>query len=143
MSEFRHLDVEIAVPPRAVVNFAGDPANLPRWAAGLAAGIENDGGRWLAQSPMGAVEVRFVGDASAGILDHEVILPGGEAVLNQFRILRDGEHSLAVFHLRRAPGITDAAFEADAAAVQRDLETLREILDDTRVAGRLDHSAAD
>ncbi|WP_422934621.1 SRPBCC family protein [Sinomonas sp. P47F7] len=129
MSKFRHLDVEIAVPPRAVVNFAGDPVNLPRWAAGLAAGIENDGGRWLARSPMGAVEVRFVGDASSGILDHEVVLPRGEAVLNQFRILQDGEYSLAVFHLCRAPGVTDEAFAADAAAVQGDLETLREILE--------------
>lgn len=129
MSEFRHLSVPIALSPRAVSAFAGNPANLPRWAAGLAAGIREENGRWLAESPMGAVEVRFVGDTDAGILDHEVTLPDGTAVLNQFRILSDGPHSLAVFHLRRADGTSQDAFEADSAAVQRDLETLRLVLE--------------
>jgi hypothetical protein len=78
---------------------------------------------------MGEVEVRFVGDTEAGILDHEVRLPDGSTVLNQFRILADGTHSLAVFHLRRAEDMTDADFEADAAAVQSDLNTLRRVLE--------------
>ncbi|GAB3268193.1 SRPBCC family protein [Sinomonas notoginsengisoli] len=129
MSEFRHLGVPIALSQRAVAAFAGNPANLPRWAAGLAAGIREERGRWLAESPMGPVEVRFVGDTAAGILDHEVALPDGTRVLNQFRILDDGPHSLAVFHLRRAEGATEKAFEADAAAVQSDLEALRRVLE--------------
>ena len=129
MSEFRHLSVSIGLSPRAVSAFAGNPANLPRWAAGLAAGIHEERGRWLADSPLGAVEVRFVGDTSAGILDHEVTLPDGTVVLNQFRILADGPDSLAVFHLRREEGVTDEAFAADAAAVQADLDTLRRILE--------------
>lgn len=129
MSDFRHLSVPIALSPRAVSAFAGSPANLPRWAAGLAAGIREEGGRWLADSPMGPVEVRFVGDISAGILDHEVTLPDGTSTLNQFRILADGPHSLAVFHLRRAEGVTDEAFEADASAVQADLEALKRVLE--------------
>lgn len=129
MSEFRHLSVPIGMSQRAVAAFAGDPSNLPRWAAGLAAGIREERGRWLADSPLGAVEVRFVGDAAAGILDHEVTLPDGAVVLNQFRILADGPHSLAVFHLRREPGVTDEAFDADAAAVQADLEALRRALE--------------
>ncbi|MDQ0260786.1 SRPBCC family protein [Sinomonas atrocyanea] len=130
MSEFRHLSVPIGLSPRVVSAFAGDPANLPRWAAGLAAGIGEERGRWLADSPLGAVEVRFVGDTSAGILDHEVLFPDGTTVLNQFRILADGPHSLAVFHLRREEGTTDEAFESDAAAVQADLDALRRLLED-------------
>jgi hypothetical protein len=130
VSEFRHLSVPIGLSPRAVSAFAGDPANLPRWAAGLAAGIREERGRWLADSPLGAVEVRFVGDTSAGILDHEVLFPDGTTVLNQFRILTDGPHSLVVFHLRREDGATDEAFESDAAAVQADLDALRRLLED-------------
>lgn len=129
MSEFRHLSVPIGLSPGAVSAFAGNPANLPRWAAGLAAGIREERGRWLADSPLGTIEVRFVGDASAGILDHEVVLPDGTTVLNQFRILSDGPHSLAVFHLRRGEGVGEAAFESDAAAVQADLEALRRLLE--------------
>jgi hypothetical protein len=129
MSEFRHLAVPIALPARDVASFAGNPVNLPSWAAGLAGGVRSEGGRWIAASPMGDVEVRFVGDVAAGILDHEVTLPTGETVLNQFRILDDGGRSLAIFHLRREPGVTDEAFESDAAAVQQDLETLRRVLE--------------
>ncbi|WP_413249409.1 SRPBCC family protein [Sinomonas flava] len=129
MSEFRHLSAAIALSPRAVSAFAGNPANLPRWAEGLAGGIREEHGRWIAESSMGEVEVRFVGDTDAGILDHEVRLPDGSTVLNQFRILADGTHSLAVFHLRRAEDMTDADFEADAAAVQSDLDTLRRVLE--------------
>ena len=129
MSEFRHLTVPIALPALEVAAFAGNPANLPQWAAGLASGIRSEGGRWLASSPMGDVEVRFVGDVAAGILDHEVTLPSGEKALNQFRILDDGAHSLAIFHLRRSPGVSQEVFEADAAAVQQDLETLRQVLE--------------
>lgn len=129
MSEFRHLSVPIALSPRAVSAFAGNPANLPHWAAGLAAGIRAENGRWIADSPMGTIEVRFVGDTATGILDHEVTLPDGTVALNQFRILADGAHSLAVFHLRRAEGVTDEAFEVDAAAVQTDLGTLKNVLE--------------
>jgi hypothetical protein len=129
MSEFRHVAVPIALPARDVAAFAGNPVNLPSWAAGLAGGVRSEGGRWIAASPMGDVEVRFVGDPAAGILDHEVTLPTGETVLNQFRILDDGSRSLAIFHLRREPGVTDEAFESDAAAVQQDLETLRRVLE--------------
>lgn len=139
MSDFRHLSVPIGLSPRAVSSFAGTPANLPRWAAGLAAGIREEDGRWLADSPMGAIEVRFVGDTGAGILDHEVTLPDGTVVLNQFRILADGPHSLAVFHLRREADVTDEAFEADAAAVQSDLETLKRVLEAGPVADQAGH----
>lgn len=136
MSEFRHLSVPIALSPRAVSAFAGSPANLPRWAAGLAAGIREEDGRWLADSPMGPVEVRFVGDVTAGILDHEVTLPDGSTTLNQFRILADGPHSLAVFHLRRADGVATEAFEADAAAVRADLEALKRVLESSASGGQ-------
>jgi hypothetical protein len=35
-----------------------------------------------------------------------------------------------VFTVRRRPGVTDAEFEADAAAVAADLETLKRLLED-------------
>ncbi|WP_138444913.1 SRPBCC family protein [Sinomonas susongensis] len=129
MSEFRHLTIPISLPAGDVAAFAGNPANLPLWAEGLAGGIRAEGELWIASSPMGDVEVSFVGDVAEGILDHRVTLPTGATVLNQFRILHDGAHSLAVFHLRREPGVSDEDFESDAAAVQRDLETLRSVLE--------------
>ena len=36
MHDVRHISVYIAHPPAEVYEFASDPRNLPRWAAGLA-----------------------------------------------------------------------------------------------------------
>ena len=55
----RHLRVSIRRPAQQVYEFAADPENLPRWAAGLSGSIREDGDAWIAQSPMGNVRVRF------------------------------------------------------------------------------------
>ena len=125
----RHISQAIEAAPDAVAAFAGDPRNLPRWVAGLAGGIRNQGGRWIADSPMGEVEVDFTGPAGAGVLDHDVTLPDGTVVRNPLRVLRHGDGSEVVFTLYRMPGIADEEFERDAALVAADLQRLREILE--------------
>jgi hypothetical protein len=128
VSTTREISVGIARPAAEVSAFARDPANLPAWAAGLAAGIEQRDGRWVADSPMGEVEVRFV-SGEPGVLDHDVVLPGGDVVRNPLRVEPDGDGCRVVFTLERRPGMTDAEFEADAAAVDADLRRLRGLLD--------------
>lgn len=124
----RHVSVAIEREPAAVVALAGDPAQLPRWAAGLSAGIREEGGRWITDSPMGVVEVAFVGPVELGILDHDVTLPDGTVVHNPLRVLRNGSGSEVVFTLYRLPGVADEEFERDAALVAADLERLRALL---------------
>jgi hypothetical protein len=124
-----HLAVVIQRPPAEVAAFAGDPANLPAWVAGLASGIREEGGRWFADSPMGAVEVAFVPPNDLGVLDHDVVLPDGTRTSNPLRVLPYGEDAEVVFTLRRDEGVTDEAFEADARAVRDDLERLRAVLE--------------
>lgn len=127
--ESRHLSVFIDRPAPAVYRYVVDPANLPAWAAGLGGSIRRVGERWVAQSPMGEVVVAFAAENAFGVLDHEVTLPSGEVVLNPMRVLPAGDGSEVVFTLRRQPGMDDAAFEADAAAVTADLATLKRVLE--------------
>ncbi|MQA36064.1 SRPBCC family protein [Modestobacter roseus] len=129
MSESRHLSVHIDRPAAEVYAWARDPANLPRWAAGLAAGIARVDGEWVADSPMGRVRVRMAPENAFGVLDHDVVLPDGPTVTNPLRVLPDGEGCEVVFTLRRQQGMDDAAFEADAAAVTADLATLKAVLE--------------
>jgi hypothetical protein len=124
-----HLAVVIRRPPEAVAAYASDPANLPSWAAGLAAGIRQEDGRWFADSPMGPVEVAFVARNDLGVLDHEVVLPDGSRTLNPLRVLAYGDDAEVVFTLRREAGVGDEAFEADSRAVREDLERLKRILE--------------
>ena len=124
-----HLSVSIDRPAAEVYDYARDPANLPAWAAGLAGGIARVDGEWVADSPMGRVVVRFAEVNPFGVLDHDVTLPDGTTVTNPLRVLPDGAGCEVVFTLRRAPGVTDAEFAADAAAVTADLATLKRVVE--------------
>lgn len=125
----RHLSVTIRRSPQEVVEFAGNPRNLPRWAAGLASGVRPEGDAWVADSPMGRVLVRFAPRNPFGVLDHAVTLPSGDVVHNPLRVLPNGDGAEVVFTLYRRPGTSEEAFEADAALVQRDLRALQALLE--------------
>lgn len=125
----QHLSVTIDQAPQQVYAFAADPANLPRWAAGLAGAIREDGGEWVAESPMGKVSVVFTAENPYGVLDHDVTLPSGDTVHNPLRVVANGDGSDVIFSLFRLPGVTDEAFADDAAAVTRDLEQLKALLE--------------
>ena len=74
-------------------------------------------------------DLRFAPPNDLGVLDHDVVLPDGTTVTNPVRVLADGDGSEVVFTLRRQPGVDDAAFEADAAAIAADLATLKRVLE--------------
>ena len=110
----------IDADPEAVYAFAADRTELPRWAAGLADPTLSD------------AEVEFAPPNEFGVVDHVVRLPSGDAVYNPMRVIPAGTGETGcevVFTLRRAPGVTDSEFEADAAAVAADLATLRGLLE--------------
>ena len=132
-SRSQHISVDIDRPASDVYEFAADPHNLPKWAAGLAAAeIEYDGAHWFTESPMGRVQFWFVPENELGVLDHHVELPSGETVYNPLRVMRNGEGCEVVFTLRKRPGMTDEDFERDAAAVAHDLATLKSLLEASR-----------
>ncbi|MGX9791464.1 SRPBCC family protein [Mycobacterium sp. MMS18-G62] len=132
--ESRHVSIWITAAPEVVYEFAADPHDWPRWAAGLAqGGLRQTADGWVADSPMGQVTVEFAPPNEFGVLDHVVRLPTGEAVYNPLRVVPGGVGEAqceVVFTVRRRAGMTDEELEADVAAVRADLETLRRLLED-------------
>jgi hypothetical protein len=132
--ESRHVSIWINAAPEVVYEFASDPHDWPRWAAGLArGGLRQTADGWVADSPMGQVTVEFAPPNEFGVLDHVVRMPSGEAVYNPLRVVPGGVgESLCevVFTVRRRAGMTDEELDADVAAVRADLETLRRLLED-------------
>ncbi|HVM45051.1 MAG TPA: SRPBCC family protein [Candidatus Thermoplasmatota archaeon] len=126
----RHVSVGIRRAPRDVYAFAADPRNLPRWASGLASGVRPEGDAWIADSPMGAVAVRFGAANDLGVLDHDVTLPDGTVVHNPLRVLASGEGSEVVFTLYRRDGMSAEELERDARIVAQDLAALRRLLEE-------------
>lgn len=115
---------------RDVYAFASTAENMPQWASGLASGLTRSGEDWIADGgPVGNVHVRFVNPNDFGVIDHTVTMPDGLVVYNALRVVPNGAGAEVMFTLLRQPGVDDAAFETDAAHVQRDLEALKAILE--------------
>lgn len=77
---------------------------------------------------MGEVSVTFAPRNAHGIADHDVRLPSGEVVNNPVRIMSHPHGAEIVFTVRQL-GLTDDEFERDAAAVGRDLDTLKGLIE--------------
>lgn len=134
MFESRHISIRIHRPAAQVYAFTKDPLSFPKWAAGLASGLTQDGdpneGRWIAHGPGGDVQVRFSPENAYGVLDHWVTLPDGIELYIPLRVVANGEAAEVVLTLYRPPGMfDDAAFARDAAAVARDLAKLKALIE--------------
>ena len=88
MQDVQHIGVHIARPPAEVYEFASDPRNLPRWAAGLVRSeIRPDGDAWVADAPFGTVRVKFAERNAFGVMDHDVTLESGVTIHNPMRVV--------------------------------------------------------
>lgn len=130
MHDVEHLGVYINRRPAEVYAFASDPRNLPRWAAGLARSeVTRDGDGWIVDAPFGKVRVKFAPPNSLGVMDHDVTLESGVTVHNPMRVMPRGDGSEFVFTLIRQPGMSDEQFAKDKATVEKDLQTLKGLLE--------------
>jgi hypothetical protein len=121
MHHVQHISVFINRRPAEVYEFASDPRNLPRWAAGLARSeVRRKGDEWVADSPMGEIKIRFAPPNPDGVLDHDVTLESGVTVHNPMRVVPNREGSEFVFTLIRQPGMSDEKFAEDRGAVEKD-----------------------
>jgi Polyketide cyclase / dehydrase and lipid transport len=129
VSPSRTLSVSIARPVDEVYRFVADPLNLPRWAEGLGGAVRKSGEGWIVDSANGPLGLRFAACNALGVLDHWVSVAPGVEVYVPMRVIANGAGAEIVFTLFRTPEMSDVAFAADAALVQRDLEHLRRLLE--------------
>ncbi|HEX2148393.1 MAG TPA: SRPBCC family protein [Pseudorhizobium sp.] len=129
-AEARIIHITIHRGWQAVYYFMSQPQNMAQWAAGLAAGLRQEGQEWIGDGgPLGDIRVRFAPRNPFGVVDHDVILPGGTIVHNALRVVPNGDGAEVMFTLVRQPEMDDAAFETDAAAIARDLSSLKSLLE--------------
>ena len=128
-SRSEHISVSINRSPAQVYEFAANPENLPKWAAGLSGSIERVNGEWVSESPMGRIKVKFAEKNLLGVLDHEVTLPSGDTVYNPMRVIPNADGSELIFTVFQRPEMSDEMFADDTKAVARDLKTLKTLLE--------------
>lgn len=129
-SAARVVHVSIDRDWRAVYAYAASPENMRHWASGLAAGLRCDGEDWIGDGgPLGDIHIRFAPPNDLGVIDHTVTLPDGATVHNALRVTPNNDGAEVAFTVLRQPGTDDAAFEADAAHVLKDLRALKALLE--------------
>jgi hypothetical protein len=125
----RIITVSIDRDWRDVYNFASIPQNFQRWAAGLGRRFEQSGAEWTAEAPDGrSIRIRFSEPNEFGVLDHEVWVER-RSTHNAVRVVPNGTGAEVLFVLLKTPDMSDEAFAADGASVERDLHTLKALLE--------------
>lgn len=133
----RILSIGIDRPLSEVAAFLAEPRNFPRWASGLADGLEpvadsprlpGEASEWLASTPQGPLRIRFSPRNPFGVADHWVCLEDGRVVYVPLRAVANGDGCTVSLTLFRRPEMDDERFAADCDWVRRDLLTLRRLL---------------
>lgn len=123
------LAVTINRPWQDVYDFAAEPANMARWAAGLGNGFEGSGLEWVARDPAGnPIGITFTARNVHGVLDHDVKV-NGRVVHVALRVMPNGDGAEVTFLLLQEDGMSEADYQRDAAAVRKDLETLKALME--------------
>ena len=133
MQEVQHISIYIDSPPDEVYEFASDPRNLPRWAAGLTSSeVSQEGEVWVAEAPFGRVKIKFAESNTFGVMDHDVELDSGLIVHNPMRVVPNGRGSELIFTLIRRSDMSSEQFAEDRQAIEKDLATLKKIVEGRR-----------
>jgi hypothetical protein len=127
--EFRHVSVSINRSWNDVYDFVSNGDNFGQWASGLGQTFRRAGDEWLAWGPLGTVKVRIVKRNEFGVADHDVVLENGITVHNPIRVIPNGTGSTVTFTLLRMAGVSEQKFNDDATAVEKDLLSLKAILE--------------
>jgi len=126
MNEAITLSVTVDRPWRSLYEAFWRPEAFPTWASGLGRSrLSQQGERWLAQGPEGAVVIRFTDHNPYGVMDHWVELASGESVYVPLRIIANGDWAEVQLTLFQQPGVDEATFARDAAWVRQDLQALK------------------
>ncbi|MBI1257091.1 MAG: SRPBCC family protein [Chloroflexi bacterium] len=127
--EAHHISISINRPFAAVNDFLSVPQNFEQWAAGLGSSFRQQNGEWLFGDADNPARIRFTPKNPFGVADHTVYPPDGSEVYVPMRAVANGSGSEVIFTLYRPPEMTDQQFAADSAAVRRDLEKLKALLE--------------
>lgn len=125
----RTLSVSIECPPGRVYEFVSNPENLPRWAAGLGRSVRRSDGDWIVETPDGPMRIRFAGRNELGVLDHYVTPAPGLEIPGPMRVVPNGTGSEVLFTLFQCPEMSEEKFAEDISLVERDLRTLKRLLE--------------
>lgn len=125
----RTVTVSIDCDSGKVYGFVANPENLPKWAKGLARSVGRSDAGWIVETPQGPMTFRFVPKNDLGVLDHVVSPAPGTEIYVPMRVVPNGSGSEVLLTVFRLPDMSDEQFAEDLRLVERDLATLKRVLE--------------
>jgi hypothetical protein len=132
MTNSKTLNISIKSDPKTVYEFISNLENLPKWAPSTFPSIKEVNGEWLVDTPHGKNKVMLTEKNNFGILDHSVNLVSGVKVYVPMRVLKNGTGSEVLLTIFQTPEMTDEAFIQDIKMVERDLNHLKTIIEESK-----------
>jgi hypothetical protein len=127
--ESRTISVRINRSYKEVYEFLVLPENWNAWAAGLGRSIRRTQDGWIGDSQDGQLKVRFTPRNDFGVVDHYVTRKSGVTLYVPMRLVTNGGGCELMFTLFREPDMSDERYAADAEFVNKDLNTLKQLLE--------------
>lgn len=122
--------VSIDSPADRAFAFVADPTNLPRWAIGFAKDVTQGGDLgYIVTTGQGEVPLRVATDARLGVVDFHMKVGDGADAVAHSRVLPRGDGAEYVFTQFQAPGMDDAVFDGQVAALGHELVALKALLE--------------
>ena len=124
----KYISVSINKSAEEVYRFTSNPENFPKWIDFIKS-MTNQGEFWVGKTDIGDIKIKFAPANDFGIVDHQVTLADGTTVNNPMRAIANNKGCEFTFTLFWMPNRTEKEFNEDAKAVTRDLQKLKEILE--------------
>ncbi|HKA84972.1 MAG TPA: hypothetical protein VKD21_13965 [Acidimicrobiales bacterium] len=122
--------ISIDSPVDRAFAFVAEPDNLPRWAIGFAKEVKQGGDLgYVVTTGQGEVALGVATDAHLGVVDFHMTDPSGAEAVAHSRVLPRGDGAEYVFTQFQAPGMADAVFDGQVAALAHELVALKALLE--------------
>ncbi len=121
--------VYISASPAKVFEFVRVPENQPAWAVNFVRSTRpTAGGRYVMDTPAGAMVYRVEADPKRGTIDFIFDSPGGDSTLPA-RVVPHGAGAIFTFTITRTPEMNDQAWEGGMRGIDEELEHLKRLLE--------------
>lgn len=124
--------IQIASAPATTFGFLADGETLPKWAIGFAQSIERAGEDWVVTLASGhAMPLRIHADRRSGVIDFVSLPAPGCELPAHSRVLPHNGGTLYTFTMHQTADLPDDVFDAQVAALARELTVLKAQLETT------------
>ena len=121
--------IYIAASPAKVFEYVRVPENQPTWAVNFVRSTRpTTGGRYVMETPAGAMVYRVEADPQRGAIDFIIDGPGGDSILPA-RVVPHGRGAIFTFTITRTPDMNDQAWEAGMRGMDEELVNLKRLLE--------------